>query len=312
MLLACPAKLNLHLRVAPLSPPGTQNAGYHHLASWMVLTSLHDDLSLVPRFTPGVTLTCQWHDESAPHSQVPTDDRNLVLVAARALAEHLPDSARDSLPGVALHLTKRIPPGTGLGGGSSDAASTIYALDRFWQLGLPTEVLLDVAAKVGSDVPFFLHCLTTGTHSAWCTGRGELVSPISLPRPRTALLIFPPLHCSTPDVYRHFDQLKLGTDLSSITRPPLGLPAIPLLSQLQNDLQPAAFGLYPRLAEIHAIAQRSLDSAKTLQLIHLTGSGSALFTLFDTPQDAAVAQQKLPKELPSTLVTLGQSRQNPL
>ena len=309
MLFHCPAKLNLYLKVGPANRPGSANAGYHDIASWMVLTSLHDDLQLVPKFTPGVSLDVATEGLASGQVQIPTDERNLVLKAARALSEHLPDAARESLPGVALHLTKRIPAGAGVGGGSSDAATAIVALNRYWQLGLPVEVLSDVAAKVGSDVPFFLTCMATSIFSAWCTGRGEHVQPIAQPRPKFALLVFPPVHCGTPDVYKQFDEMGLGSDLKQAGRPALGLPAVPLLGQLQNDLQQAAFVKYPRLGEIHEIVERELESAKTKQRVMLTGSGSTLFSLFDQQADAMVAQGRIPIDLPSMVVTLGAIKQ---
>ena len=211
---AAPAKLNLHLRVGPV-----REDGFHPLVSWMVTTSLCDTLTLAARDDGRIELACD--DPS-----LPVDETNLVVRAARALQNIAGQGVGTTSPtgapaatgacgpagaetaaglGVSVHLSKRIPAGGGLGGGSSDAAATLVALDRLWRLGLGVSQLATLAAGLGSDVPFFLHA-----PSAWCRGRGERVTPCPPPAvARHALLILPGISMPTPAVYRAFDALQV-------------------------------------------------------------------------------------------------------
>src|SRR5690606_28708871 len=144
---------------------------------------------------------------------------------------------------------KRIPVGAGLGGGSSDAARTLVALNRLWDLELSLDQLQTLAANLGSDVGFFLY-----QPSAECIGRGEQVQPIAPPAPAAALLICPPYGLSTPEVYRAFDRMGLGDSGAVQTAPPwqqwAQLQAEHLLPLLVNDLEPAAFAVKPDLGKL--------------------------------------------------------------
>jgi 4-diphosphocytidyl-2-C-methyl-D-erythritol kinase len=177
---------------------------------------------------------------------------------------------------VAAVLEKRIPLGAGLGGGSSDAARTLAGLNRLWQVDWPAGRLAEVAAQLGSDVPFFLH-----GPSSVCTGRGEVVRPVPPPsRARWAVLVLPDVHMPTPAVYRRFDELGLGFD-EEIAREPdwdewSALSAKDLLARLVNDLEAPAFALRPDLAEL----RRGLE-VQLGRVVRMSGSGSSLFTLFD-------------------------------
>ena len=264
--LLAPAKINLHLRVGPARPDG-----FHPLLTWMVTVGLNDVLTVAAADAPDalVTFTC---DDPA----LPTDGRNLVVRAITTLADRL---ARP--PAVSVHLAKRIPAGGGLGGGSSDAAHALLAVADLWDV---TDVLLlaDVAATVGSDVPFFLF-----GPSSVCRGRGELVLPVAAPAvARHAVLVLPPIAMPTADVYRRFDQMKLGSD----TAGDLGqgawtfLPAADLMTRLVNDLEPPAFALRPELGKLRAKLERDLGQA-----VRMSGSGSTLFTLYDDAGSAADA-----------------------
>src|SRR5206468_9545219 len=136
--------------------------GFHPLLTWMCTVGLFDKLIFQRAAHPGTRFSCNWPD-------LPADQNNLVLQAATALAP-----AAD----LSIHLEKHIPHGAGLGGGSSDAARTLLALNAFLKLDLGKGQLKAVAARLGSDLPFFFH-----EPSALCQGRGELVAPITPPLP---------------------------------------------------------------------------------------------------------------------------------
>src|SRR5438270_3967148 len=156
LVVAAPAKLNLFLEVR-----GKRPDGFHDLETLMVAVDLFDTVELAPGPAGRITIECD-------PPGLPTGPDNLAYKAADALRRH---ANRPDL-GAAVRLVKRIPAQAGLAGGSSDAAATITGLNRVWELNLSPPDLAAVAAEVGSDVAFFL-----GGPSAWCTGRGELVTP---------------------------------------------------------------------------------------------------------------------------------------
>ena len=173
-----PAKVNRELRVGRIRPDG-----YHEIRSRMVSIDLADRLSA--EHGQGLEFSC---DDPA----VPSGSENLVVRAAQLLAQDA-----GIAPRARLTLEKRVPMGGGLGGGSSNAAVALLLLDRLWSLDTPVDRLRSVAARLGSDVPFFL----TGGE-ADVSGRGEIVTPVE-ERPAADLLLFvPPFSISTADVYR--------------------------------------------------------------------------------------------------------------
>jgi 4-diphosphocytidyl-2-C-methyl-D-erythritol kinase len=263
-----PAKLNLHLRVAPVD-----GSGFHPLLSWMCTVALFDTLTIEPGADGSIALTCD--DPS-----LPCDATNLVVRAADAFQKHI---GGENTQGAKLHLAKQIPSGGGLGGGSSDAARTLLGLRRFWRVPCSDEALAAIAATLGSDVSFFLHGA-----SSICTGRGEVVRPIQRPKPKWAVLILPGFAVSTPAVYRMFDTLGLG-DASRIVDQPLwsqwaDLSAGPLLERLVNDLEAPAFAVCPQLAALRQQIEQSIG-----RIVRMSGSGSSLFTLFDNSDEAQAA-----------------------
>jgi 4-diphosphocytidyl-2-C-methyl-D-erythritol kinase len=268
MRVLAPAKINLHLRVG-----GRDASGFHALLSWFTTVGLSDELEFRATAEPRIKLSCD--DPS-----IPADSSNLVLKAANALRKVCPDAS-----GADITLQKRIPPGGGLGGGSSDAARTLLALNVLWKLNLRLERLHEIAAGIGSDVPFFLH-----GSSSICTGRGEIVQPTAAPRlAKWALLFLSDLALPTAMVYRKFDDLSQPNALLS-EHPPwhewADLPAEQLLPGLVNDLEPAAFALMPQLHEMRISLERLLR-----RVIRMTGSGSTLFTLLDDRHEAERAAQ---------------------
>ena len=228
------AKINWTLQVL-----GTRPDGYHELKSVVLPVALHDDVTVRPG-CGGVTVDgC---------GDVPLE-KNLVYIAAMKLAARMKLVA----PSAAITVVKRIPAGAGLGGGSADAAATIRALDAFWHLNQPEEVLLEVAAEVGSDVP----ALLIGA-PVMMEGRGERVRRLTadelaeVPRMEEIVLYTPPIFSSTAAVYREHRAADNG----------LG----------RNDLQPPALRLYPGIAE--ALAKLR---AEGLADVAMSGSGSTVY-----------------------------------
>jgi len=270
--ISAPCKLNLGLRVFP---PRTD--GFHPIETWMVPTSWHDTLTFAP--TPrAMELKITGRSQG-----VPTElDKNLVGKAATKLATHA-----NFHPTGTLQLHKVVPPGGGLGGGSSDAASALVLLNHAWNLHLTDQTLLNIADELGSDVPFFIHC-----HAALCTGRGEIMSPLTAARPLFAVLIIPPQGCPTRDVYQSFDRLPPSNS------PPTDWPKLAasnadeLNSLLINDLAAPAFEVVPWLKTLRDQASSAINRP-----IHMTGSGSTLFTLTNSSVQTESIQKQLAQSL---------------
>jgi len=288
------AKVNLHLAVGPRRPDG-----YHPLDSLVARISFYDALTVgLPRPSrPGAP-----GSESA-HAAAPIrfacrgepcgpDEQNLALRAARRLAEEI-----GSCPGAVVRLDKRIPPGRGLGGGSSDAAAVLVGLNELWQADLPPERLADLAAQLGSDVPLFL-----GPPAARMTGRGEQLEAVSLP-PFWVVLHLPPMACSTAAVYRAFDDAGLPAAPRPAPLPEVGSPPRTWAARLRNDLTAAAERVRPELADL----RRSLAAALGREVL-VTGSGSGLFVLCDGRGDALAVARRVPADLPGRTVI---ARSNP-
>lgn len=272
--LLAPAKINLVLRVGP-SDPAT---GYHPLATWMCAVGLYDTLRIdvaasgATERGSGVELRCD--DPSLPR-----DRGNLVVRAAESLCQRAGvDASR-----VRLELEKRIPAAAGLGGGSSDAAATLVGLNRAMSLGRSRAELCAIAATLGADVPFFVETHgDAGGGSAWCSGRGEVVRITPAPaKARRAMLVLPRgIAMPTAAVYRRFDELRLGRPENLSQAPDVAvlatLGAREMLPLLRNDLEPAAFSLSSELADMRDAVERAVRRP-----VRMSGSGSALFTLFD-------------------------------
>ncbi len=273
-----PAKINLHLRVGP-----KRSDGFHPLVSWMVAVGLFDTLDFTLDTAGRVDLSC-------PDPAVPVDDRNLIVQAARIMqveATRILGGETSLSPlapgarGVRIELSKVIPMGGGLGGGSSNAATTLKALNELWLLNLPQDRLSALAAGLGSDVPFFLN-----GPSSICTGRGEVITRVDSPAAHWVVLILPEISMPTPAVYRQFDQMPSCPDFDQAVdwAQWCNLSAEVLLRMLQNDLEPSAFALCPNLARLRESAQ-----SLVARPVRMSGSGSTLFTLFDTKDEAIAA-----------------------
>jgi len=207
------------------------------------------------------------------------------------------NGAQDENRSVIISLTKRIPTGGGLGGGSSDAARALLGLAKLWQLNRSQDELSMMAAQLGSDIPFFLH-----GPSSVCTGRGEIVNPIAAPACKACLLILPGITVPTPGVYRRLDEMR-ANDASRreamkdwSAQPTWNawtqLSADELLPRLANDLEAPAYELHPELRLLQQQAQELLNRP-----VRMSGSGSSLFTLYDTLPVAERAAEQVRERL---------------
>lgn len=226
-----PAKVNLYLGVGPL-----RDDGFHELATVYQALDLTD--RLVARPADDLTLTL------APDSlEIEVDDSNLVLRAARALQQRCGVTG-----GAEFELFKRIPVAGGLAGGSADAAAALVACNALWRLHLSQDELSEVAAELGSDVPFSLH---GGT--ALGGSRGELLTPVLATGHFSWVVATSLGQLSTPSVYRRYDELKSGSKIPAPQVPPGVLTALrggdveALGKALYNDLQAAAIASRPEL-----------------------------------------------------------------
>ena len=248
-----PAKLNLFLHVV-----GRRDDGYHLLQSVFMLIDWCDTLHFERRRDGRI----QRHD---PHGTgLPADD---LCVRAATLLQH----ASGCPLGVDITLDKRIPMQAGLGGGSSDAASTLLALNHLWGLHWPTERLMGLGTQLGADVPFFL-----GGRNAWVEGIGEQLTPLDLPDGRF-LVLKPPAGVSTPEIFKH--PALNRQEKRHIIEDLLANDASGLYNWGSNNLQPVAQRLCPDIdAGLNWFTQQGLQA-------RMTGSGSALFAPLHTDVD---------------------------
>ena len=282
--LAAPAQTNLFLEV-----PARRPDGFHELDTVFVALELADELELRP--LPGGRIELQV--EGGP--DVPADSTNLAWRAAEALRQV---AGRPEL-GAALQLTKRIPAGGGLGGGSSDAAAVLRGLDRLWETGLGAARLHALAAGLGSDVPFFL---AGGLQRG--RGRGERLEPLPRPpRPLDLVLVLPGFPCPTPQVYRELAPWLPGPEGPRSPAPLLAALAAgdpeAVGAELWNRLALPAFARWPRLSEL----ERMLRARPGVTGALLSGSGSTLFALCASTDAAAGLATALGREGLTALAT---------
>ena len=261
------AKVNLALSV---SPPG--EGGMHEIASWMVTTAFADELDVkrLPADRPS-RFSIDWHEDARRRSDIDWQIRKDLAVRAHALLEAKIGCA---LP-IQLRMRKRIPVGGGLGGGSSNAAAMLRALDALFDLRLRAEYLEAISRELGSDVPFLVR-----GGSALVEGTGERLTRVAMPVVYL-VLVFPSVACPTGPVYHAFDRLRPDARLDA--------PRVRALVDTAerggfradmpfNDLADAAIEVVPALGELRARVERVAQSS-----VHVSGSGSTLFIVCDSP-----------------------------
>jgi 4-diphosphocytidyl-2-C-methyl-D-erythritol kinase len=285
-----PAKLNLFLHVV-----GRRDDGYHLLQSLFVLIDwadrLHferrEDGRLARHDLPGAGLGARSGDEPVAAAPLPAED--LCLRAARALA-----AASGTTLGVDIHLHKCVPQGAGMGGGSSDAATTLLALNRLWGLRWPRARLAEIGLTLGADVPFFVH-----GSNAFVEGIGERITALPVP-PRAYAVVKPAASLDTASIFGH-PALERDTEPVILTG---SLEGRVLASTLQpdsgpagaiwdggfgrNDLQPPAEDRCPEVAEAVRWLQARFGNGR------MTGSGSAVFARVDSLPGTAAAPEAMP------------------
>ena len=256
-----PAKLNLMLHIT-----GQRQDGYHELQTVFQFLNFADTLEFKLRSD----------DRIIRHSEnfdVP-EDEDIIIRAARLLRErYLQKKSSVDKAGVDITLTKNIPMGAGLGGGSSDAATTLVALNKLWGVQLSVEELAEMGLILGADVPVFVHGF-----AAFAEGVGEKLSPISLPE-KWFLVLVPPVHISTKEVFLNQD---LTRDCSAIKLCDLSR------REWRNVCTPVVVKSYP---EVH----QAIDIVNNYSKAAMSGTGASVFASFDTRAQADDVLQKISK-----------------
>ena len=257
--LLSPAKLNLFLHITSRRPDG-----YHNLQTLFQLLDYGDTLKFTVRDDARVTL-------QPGISGVPFED-NLIIKTVRLLQKQT-----GVILGMDIELDKRLPMGGGIGGGSSNAATTLVALNYLWQCGLSNPQLQQLGLQLGADVPVFVNAQT-----AWAEGVGEALQAIEMPK-NWFLVVQPDCHVSTQQIFSHKD----------LTRDSPAIKVAAFLEQGgQNACQALVRRLYPQVDEaLNWLAEHGYQAK-------LTGTGACVFTQFATAEAAQNVLQRLPKHLP--------------
>lgn len=266
--LKAPAKINLFLEIT-----GKRPDGYHNLESIMQTVSLYDEVTVEDCAGDTINLECS-------DKNLPADESNIVFKAAKALKEHFKIGR-----GVKIYLKKEIPMGAGLGGGSSDAAATIKALVKLWDIKAEKSELERIAAKLGADVPFFL---TGGT--ALCEGIGDIVTPLRNITRMPIILVNPGFSISTPSVYKQV-RLPLTNTIKIHTIKKLicdgSFNEKDAFNYCFNRLEDYVFPNYPEIAGIKSILT-DLGCASLM-----SGSGATVFGIFGSESQSETMNSKL-------------------
>ena len=265
--LKAPAKVNLFLEIL-----GKRDDGFHEIETIMQEIDLADSLQF-EETQEGVTLECN-------DKNIPANQDNLVCKAANLILEEC-----GIKKGVLINLEKNIPVGAGLGGGSSDAATTLKALNSLWKVGLNNEELMEFAAKLGSDIPFFINGKT-----ALCRGRGELITPVEVRNRMDYIILFPRVHISTETIYKNLkiDLTKKRKDVSFFLDALKYSEVASISKLLFNRLEEIIFATYPDLLQVKS----TLESFGFCGL-SISGSGSAFFGLCNDRHQAEVIKSKI-------------------
>jgi len=290
-----PAKINLFLDVL-----GKRRDGYHEIRSLVMPVSLHDTLRFEKRrsgISASIAAECRFRGIPWAFS-MGSRNNNLILRAAELFRKHT-----GCRKGAAIRLTKRIPIGAGLGGGSADAAAVLTGLNRLWQTGLSSIELMEIGARVGCDVPALIH-----GGAILMEGRGETITPIEDAKGDKIymLLVYPGFAISTCDIYQRYDCRAKSSQNSTVpeTKFHLVLEGIrnnsaKLIGKgLFNALQETVFNKYPLLE----IIKNRLEKAGA-EHIQLTGSGSTVFVLLNKRSEGEKLAKLIRRQIESPLWT---------
>ena len=256
-----PAKINLFLHIT-----SKRADGYHNLQTIFQLLDYGDEITFSLR-NDGEINRIYGNETISP-------DKDLILRSAHTLKKYSKTKA-----GVDIGVIKKIPSGGGLGGGSSNAATVLIALNDLWNLKLPKSELLDIGQTLGADVPVFVN-----GHSAWAEGKGDILTPINLPR-FFYLVVSINKHISTQKIFTH-----KALTMSPVQRK---ISDFSLVSNPHNDCLDAAIELEGEIQQ----ALNHLDSTENhLGVARMTGSGCCVFIAFENKEDAVLANEKLPSQ----------------
>lgn len=261
-----PAKLNLFLHIT-----GRRPDGYHELQTVFQLVDLCDTLTFTSAGLPASVLALRCDQPSVPL------DNNLILKAASRLR----NLAGNNRLAAEITLHKRIPMGAGLGGGSSNAAITLLALNELWGLELSRLQLMKLGLELGADVPVFVL-----GRNAWAGGVGEQLEPLDLP-PRCYLILWPRVHVATADIFSH----------QQLTRDSAAIKIADFLAGgVRNDCEKVVRMLYPEVDD----AMNWLDQFRQARL---TGTGSCVFADFESPEEAMEVLDRVPDRFKGYVVS---------
>jgi 4-diphosphocytidyl-2-C-methyl-D-erythritol kinase len=266
-----PAKINLSLRIL-----GRRNDGFHEIETLIAPISLCDQIEIdKTSYEKGIELNCD-------DLSLPTGDENLIVRAAKSFF-----AVTKITPAISIELKKKIPPGAGLGGGSSDAASTLLALNELFETKLLREALAEIAETIGSDVPFFIF-----NSAAMCKGHGELVTPVKLKEELSILLLKPEFGVSTAWAYHRWRDSR-------------EIPGVPYAAQqfakqsFKNDLERPVFEKFVFLAQLKMWLLEQPEVGAAL----MSGSGSTMFAALRPNADADVLAKRAKSALDRELWT---------
>jgi 4-diphosphocytidyl-2-C-methyl-D-erythritol kinase len=269
MQVLAPAKINLSLKIV-----GRRADGFHEIETVIASISLYDKIDIEKQN--------RWIDLLCDDASLPTGDENLVVRAAKIFFE-----TTNAKGGVSIKLQKQIPHGAGLGGGSSDAAATLLALDQLFETKLSRDRLVQIAAPLGSDVPFFIFGSV-----ALCQGRGEMVTPLVLKQKLSILLLKPQFGVASSWAYERWTNWR-------------ELPRVDYRAQkfsdltLVNDLERPVFEKYLFLAQMKMWLLKQPEVGAAL----MSGSGSTIFAVMRENADVDLVVRRAKTELDPQLWT---------
>ena len=288
--LLAPGKINLYLEII-----GDRPDGFHELVMILQSIELADRIDIKAADTPKITLHCN-------HPQVPTDETNLAYRAAKLMCDSFPN-VYANYGGVDINIEKNLPVAAGLAGGSSDAAAVLVGMDLMWGLGLTQPELQELAAKLGSDIPF---CVGGGT--AVATGRGEVLDAIAdLDNLWVVLAKYNNLSVSTPWAYKTYrqnysadyvsdrtgvvkrsDRVKTGSLMKAI----IHKNSAEIGNLLYNDLEKVVLPAHPQVAQL----KEAFTTTNTLGTM-MSGSGPTVFALFESISQAQTAARQVKERI---------------